>query len=104
VTEPIYIVIGGERLALRCTLGAAKEINAFFGSYTAAFRRLQEFDLAAYSAVVSYGTGKPLKDVENAVWQCGMPDLVRPLSDYLGLLSNGGRALTDTEDSKKGNE
>jgi hypothetical protein len=83
--------LDGKEVAFRCTLRAAKEVNARFGSFHEAFRRMTTFDFDAYAAVVAAGLGKSVADVEEAVFRNGMPNLVKPLTDYLGMLSNGGR-------------
>jgi len=89
---------------LRCSLRAAKEINLVFGSYGAAYKRITEYDFGAYIAIVAAGLGKSGKEVEVDVYNVGMPDLVRPLTDFLGLLSNGGRppSLDGTEGTTAG--
>lgn len=99
----IHIDLGAERVALRCTLRAAKELNAFFGNFTSGFRRLTEYDFSAYVAVVAFGSGRQAKDIEAAVFEAGLPQLVKPLSDYLALLANGGRPV-ETEAAKKTGE
>ncbi len=81
---------------LRCTLRAAKEVSAYFGNYLDVFKKLAVFDHDAYVAIVAAGLGKARKDVEEDVYKAGLPTLTEPLSDYIGLLSNGGRpAATD---------
>ncbi len=92
----IRIDLVGEPATLRCTLRAAKEINTFFGSFNAGFKRLADYDHAAYVAIVAFGLGKRAAEVENAVWQTGLPNLVGPLTDYLAMLANGGRLPVPT--------
>lgn len=87
----IFLELGGERVALRCTLRAAKEINSFFGSYTAAYRKLIEYDLSAYVAIIAAGIGRKPSEVEKAIFEVGMPDLASSLTEYLNLLCNGGK-------------
>jgi hypothetical protein len=85
------IKLGGQDVSLQFDLTAAKAVNAHFGSFTAAFRRIIEFDFVAYCAVVAAGTDQDIKDIEADVYEAGMPDLAKPLADYLSALANGGR-------------
>jgi hypothetical protein len=77
---------------LVCTLKAAKAIVSMGGSF-AVLRRLQDFDQEAYIYVVAAGLSKRPVDVEQIVYETGMPDLNDKLSEYVSLLSNGGRPL-----------
>jgi len=87
---------------LRCTLRAAKEVSAYFGDYLDAFRKLATFNHDAYVAIVAAGLGKSRKDVEKDVYEAGLPNLTESLSDYVGLLSNGGKPAT-VDDAGKPN-
>jgi hypothetical protein len=87
----LTIKLDGADVALRVDLAAAKATNAAFGSFVEGFRRIAELNYSAFVALTAIGTGKPVKDVEEAVFLAGMPDLVKPLSDYLARLANGGR-------------
>lgn len=92
----VEITLGDAKATLRCTVRAAKEVDVFFGDYSTAFRKLIAYNFAAYVAIVAAGLGKSHKEVEDSVFQTGLIDLVKPLSEYLGLLSNGGRKPSDT--------
>lgn len=102
----VQIKLGDETLTLRSTLRAAKEINSVLGNYTEAFRKVLAYDLSAFVAVVAAGAGKTTREVELAVHSAGLPDLLKPVTDYLGLLSNGGRPLVaaDVANPGDGNE
>ncbi len=76
---------------LKCTLRAAKEVNAHFGDFSEAFRRVRNFDFAALVVVVAAGLGKKPEDVEQAVFNTGMDTLYQPVCEFVPLLSNGGR-------------
>lgn len=92
----VEINLAGKPVKLVCTLRAAKAINAM-GGFAEAFRRLAAFDLDAYVAVVAAGTNKKAADVEDAVFAAGMPNLTEKLSEYVGLLANGGRPAKSEE-------
>jgi hypothetical protein len=98
------VTLNSQVFQLKCTLRALKEVNARFGNFTNAYRKLTEFDFDAYSAIVAAGLGKTIRDVEADVFRTGMPDLVKPCTDFLNLLSNGGRPMdtADEEEAKPG--
>lgn len=58
-----------------------------------AIRRLETVDFSAFVAIVAAGLGKKRSDVEDDVYEIGMPDLTQPLSEYVTLLANGGRPI-----------
>jgi hypothetical protein len=93
---------------LSCTLRAAKTVNAVFGSYSAAGRRLAELDMSAFFEVAAAGLGKTKPEerdaVEAAVFTAGLQSLLMPFNDYLGLLANGGKPIKTpgSGDSKPG--
>lgn len=89
----IDITLADGSATLRSSLRAAKEVNAMFGDYQAAFKRLAAYDFSAYVAIVASGLGKQPRDVEERVYGVGLPSLTKPLSDFVALLSNGGRPL-----------
>lgn len=93
--------LNGESIVLKCTIRAVKEITATFGSYTEAFARLGAFDHSAYVAIVAAGTGKKRAEVEDDVFAQGVDKLIAPLSDYIGLLTRGGRPETSEDSSGK---
>src|SRR5262245_52572141 len=97
MTDGFYIDLGGARTELRCSLGAAKQINAYFGNFNAANRRLIDYDFTAYVFVIAYGTDRPARDVESAVYATGLLKLVTPLCEYVAALANGGRPPETTE-------
>ena len=86
---------------LKPTLGAAKNINAAFGSFMEALRRVSALDLGAMITIVAFGLDEKQRDVEDDVWAAGT-DLVQPLSDYLTLLANGGRPIKSEKEPKSG--
>lgn len=97
----VHITLDGSLATLRCTLRAAKEVNAVFGNYVDALRKLEIFDFFAYCAIVAAGLGKSSKEVEAAVYTVGMKALNAPLSQFVLLLSNGGRPAEDSDGAPK---
>ena len=98
----VSITLDGKPFVLRSTLGAAETVNAAFGSFTAAYERVGKFDFSAFVVIIAAGTDKPTKEIKSAVFKNGMTDLVKPISEYLTLLSNGGRPATEAEGDDKG--
>lgn len=98
------IKLDGENVNLRINRRAADEITAYFGNYLEAFRKLAEFDANAYYAIVAAGLGKKLSDVRDEVFRTGLPSLTADLSDYVSLLSRGGRPEVEDKDAAPGKE
>lgn len=90
----VDVKLQGATHTLRCTLGAAKQVNAVLGSFGEAYARVQKMDFFAFNVVICAGlgkTGKDAPDMESVVYESGMPALQDSLLEYLTLLSNGGR-------------
>lgn len=100
IINEVTINLNGSTKDLRICPRAAKEITAQFGNYMEVFQRLVNFDHAAYVAIVASGLNKKRSDVEDDVWATGLDALTTPLSEYVGLLSRGGRPA-ETDDDKK---
>jgi hypothetical protein len=97
----VEITLGEDKVTLRCTLRAAKDINAAFGSFSDAHRRVSAFDLAAFVTIIAFGANKQAKAIEDTVFQTGMNSLLDPLKSYIELLANGGKP---TEAKSAGDE
>lgn len=91
----VDITLADELETLRCTLGAIKMVTSHFGSYLECLRRLADMNHDAYVIVVAAGLGKKPKEVEQAVANTGLPNLTGPLSDYIALLTHGGKLPSD---------
>jgi hypothetical protein len=93
------ITIGEQTLTLRCTLRAAKTVNAMStpAGFTTAFQRLAMMDFDAYATTIAAGTGKPLQEVEKLLFDNGWPQLCAPLSRFVEMLANGGKSPKDGE-------
>jgi hypothetical protein len=92
----VEITLNGKTETLRCTLRAAKRVNAG-GGFAEMLRKLAIFDQDTYFAIVAAGLDKKTSDVEDAVYENGLPDLTESLSTYVSLLANGGKPLKTTE-------
>lgn len=100
-TGEVEITLNGRKEVLRCSPRAARAVNGL-GSFATAFQRIGAFDFDAYVTVMAAGLGKKPSDIEDAVYQNGMPDLVEPLSEFVSLLMNGGRPRAPAEPAPSG--
>jgi hypothetical protein len=94
----VEITLGKEKHTLRCTLKAARTVSALSGGFAAAFRGLNDYSLATYTAIVAAGLDKRGTDAANVellVYQTGLDSLTTPLARYVNLLMNGGREPGD---------
>lgn len=89
----VEISLGGRAETLRCSLDAAKRINAYGGGggFAAVQSRLIGSDLDTVTFVVAAGLGKKPADVEVAVYENGLAPLIAPLLKFTDRLINGGR-------------
>jgi hypothetical protein len=90
----VDIVLGDVTYTLQSTLGAAKRVNAHFGSMGEAYFRVSKMELEAYTGVIAKALATEAKDLEaleQAVWSAGLDALRVPLTKYITLLTNGGR-------------
>lgn len=94
----VEITLKGKPETLRCTLKAAKAVNALAGGYQNALARLAAMDHEAYSAVIAAGLGKRPMDVEKDVYEAGLPVLAQPVSTFVMMLANGGKPLEEAEE------
>lgn len=90
-TDGVEVNLDGEPVLLRFTLDASKKVSRHFGSFSAANERLATIDQDAITFVVAAALGKPVKDVEEAVFKAGLLDLYEPIKVYVNWLANGGR-------------
>lgn len=89
----VEITIKGRPETLKCSLRAAKTVNAVAGGFQGALARLAAMDQEAYFLIVAAGLNKKPIDVEQAVYETGLPSLTEQLSTYVLLLANGGKPL-----------
>lgn len=92
----VEIALNDKTETLRCTLRAAKRVNAG-GGFAEVLRKLAVFDQDTYFGVVAAGLDKKVSDIEDAVFANGLPDLSEPLSTYVTMLANGGKSLKTAE-------
>lgn len=94
----------GESNVLRCTPRAAKEVNAYFGSFVNAMQRVESMDFEAFVTVVAAGLNKKRGEVEELTYDAGIMVLMKPVSNFVVMLANGGRAPAedDGKEPKKG--
>jgi hypothetical protein len=97
----VEIQLDGKSETLRSSLGAAKRVNAA-GGFSQVINKLLAYDFDYYVTVVSAGLGKKPSEIEEAVYKAGLPNLVAPLSLYVGYLANGGKPAEASGENKTG--
>lgn len=85
---------------LACSMRANKTLTAYFGNFIEPLRQLAQFNFDAYVAIAAAGLNKDRKDVEEKVFEAGLPTLTESFSEYITALTNGGRLLTLDEAGK----
>lgn len=98
----VEITLNGKTETLRCTLRAAKRVNAMPDGFQGVGRRLISLDFDTYVAIVAVGLDKKPADVEDAVFEAGMLKLFPVIDEYVGRLMNGGELIRPKEDSLVG--
>jgi hypothetical protein len=102
VDGEVEITLDGKSETLRCTLPAARAVNAISGGFLEVYSRLAAIDFEAYVLVVAAGLNKKPADVETAVYKNGLPMLTAPLSEFVGMLANGGKRKKDAGETPAG--
>lgn len=96
----VAITINGEAMTLRPNLKAAQTISRQAGGILGAIQSVGKFELDVIVNVIALGTGTPPKDAEplaEKVYQNGLSDLVAPVTEYLAVLANGGRPVSEEQ-------
>lgn len=91
----VEVKLNGKTEVLRCSLSAAKKVNGA-GGFAQVLGKLAGFDMDYYVLVVAAGLGKKPAEVEDAVYQAGLPNLTELLSQFVQLLANGGRPIAES--------
>ena len=92
----IDIELDGETVTLRPNLKARQK-----GGIMAAVDAVGKFDFDTMVNVIVLGLGvdgKEARDIPEKVYSTGMADLVAPVINYLTILANGGRPVSETTD------
>jgi hypothetical protein len=82
---------------LKSTLRAARMVNGM-GGFSEVFRKLAAFDLDAYILIACAGLGKKTSEIEDKVYEAGLPALIESFSKYVECLSNGGKPIKPAVD------
>lgn len=78
---------------LRCSLAAAKQVNALVGGYNGAIARLGMLDHDTYVGVAAAGLGKKPSEIEAKVYSAGLVNLTAAFVTYVTYLGNGGKPM-----------
>jgi hypothetical protein len=88
----VAITLDDKEVVLKCSLAAAKRVNAG-GGYFHVMARLGAMDHDFYVMVVAAGLDKKPNDVEGAVYKAGLPALTERLITFCEYLANGGKPV-----------
>lgn len=95
-TDEVPVLLDGAEYRLKATLRAAIAVDTHFEGFFAAYGQLRAYRLAAFLRLAEIGLDARTIDERDAihakVFATGMRPLLKPFSDYLEALSNGGRA------------
>lgn len=105
----IDIELDGETFSLRCTLNAFTAIPEQFGGFVGAFRKLAEVDINAVAFMIAAGIGKQKNGKEREriiekLFEAGLEDAMPKLTEYLSLLSAGGRKRKEAQSEAAGEQ
>jgi hypothetical protein len=99
VDGEIDVPFADEKIRLTANLFAAKGISRHFGGFQQAMNKVGAGDLEAFIAVVRYGLGirsdAEAKLIEERVFRAGVLRLTAPLTEYVLILANGGKPISD---------
>ena len=98
----VTIELAGEKVVLRPTFKCFRILLAQYGNLTTALQKTSIMDHVAYRDVIVAGSGKQLDDVDEmdeAIFEAGIGNLVHPLTMFLATLANGGKPL-DADDEE----
>lgn len=103
----IEIELGGETVSLRCTLGAFKDVSGQFGGFVRAFQKLAEVDIDAIAYIIAAGIGKHKNSRERErivekLFEGGLDEVLPKVTEYLGLLSGGGKKREEAQSDAEG--
>jgi hypothetical protein len=95
----IDIPMDGGSAVLTANLYAATRISRHFGGFQEALNRIGKGDLDAMTVVVRYGMGlktdAEAKGLDERVFAAGVLRLTSPLTEFLLVLANGGRSVSE---------
>ncbi len=94
ISSDVTVELGGEEVALKCSMAAATAVSSRFGGIQGALSAVSSGELTAAQFIVRQGV--PLKQVSNKdlnelVYDTGLGNLYGPLTRYVLRLFNGGR-------------
>lgn len=96
----VEIPLADETLEIQPTPDAMRKINRRFGDLRAAAQRVEALDFDALVFILATATRR--KDLEQAIFETGVVNLVVPTALYLAALMNpSGREPDESDEEKK---
>jgi hypothetical protein len=97
------IELNGERIELKATLGAMRQLTALFHGLAPVRQGIIDQDLSVMVAVIRYGAGltdAEAKNLDNRIFRHGLgTDLLLGLLRYVAALANGGKPVDENDDA-----
>jgi len=92
----VRITLAGQDRVLRSSLRAARAVSAGQDGFVGALQRLSRYDFDAFVSIIAVGLSVEPSEIEEAIYETGLQDLIDPASKYVGYLMRGG------QEAKKG--
>lgn len=104
MSDNVTIELGGETVELKPTYGAATRIPKHFGGYMPAIDAVSKLDPSALETIIAYGmdltpAGQKKLDLPRKIYETGYPKVAAPCIEFLTILMNGGKRVSDTEEA-----
>ncbi len=96
----INLTDNGE-VALKPTLDAAIRLSSAPGGINKMVDRCVNYEFDAILTVVQVGIGENSKDLPGIVFRTGMIELAPSCIEFLHVIANGGRSLSDKPEQKE---
>lgn len=103
----IPIRLDGKDHELVPSMAACIAISRIAGGLNAASARVLALDIETVCSIIIAGLGlnpTQAKMVPEAVYRTGLIQLAAPCVDFIRVVANGGRALSDDDDDQEGEQ
>lgn len=104
MSNEVTFELGGEEVTLKPTFLAASRIPKAFGGYMPAIDAISKLDPNAMETVVAFGMGltphgQKQLNLPEKIYETGYPKVAAPCIEFLTILMNGGKRVSDTEEA-----
>lgn len=88
-------LVGHGEVTLRPTLDACRKLSGMPGGINKMIERCQSWEFDAIHLVIASGLGSNAKELPDLIFRTGMLKLAPSCIDFLFVVANGGRSLSD---------